>query len=71
MDVKEKLIQLIMDATRGCARYWASLIADNLIANNVTILPDGAIILTRAEILALNEYQKKHGAGGETDGGKQ
>lgn len=29
---------------------------DILIANGVTILPEGAIILTRAEIDALNKY---------------
>lgn len=35
--VREKLIALIQSATDGCATYWAGLIADNLIANGVTV----------------------------------
>ena len=30
---REKLIELIQSAVGGCARYWAELIADILIAN--------------------------------------
>lgn len=37
MDVKEKLVELIQRAVGGCARHWASLIADYLIANGVTV----------------------------------
>ena len=37
MDVKEKLVELIQRAVGGCARHWASLIADHLIANGVTV----------------------------------
>ena len=40
MSVKDKLIELIKESVGGCATYWASLIADHLIANGVTILPD-------------------------------
>jgi hypothetical protein len=29
-------------------------------------IPDGAVILTKEEIAALNEYQKKHCSGGES-----
>lgn len=39
MDVREKLIELIMDATNGCARYWASLIADKLLSEGVIVPP--------------------------------
>lgn len=35
--MREKLIELIQSAVGGCATYWASLIADKLIANGVTI----------------------------------
>ena len=35
--MREKLIELIQSAVGGCATYWASLIADHLIANGVTI----------------------------------
>lgn len=48
MDVREKLIELIMDATNGCARYWASLIADKL-------LSEGVIAELTAEIDQLRE----------------
>ncbi len=57
--MREKLIELIQNSVGGCARHWAEIIADYLIANNVTILPEGAIILTRAEIDALNEHNEK------------
>ena len=57
--MREKLIELIQSSVGGCARHWAEIIADNLIANGVTILPEGAIILTRAEIDALNKYSEK------------
>lgn len=51
MDVREKLIQLIMDATNGCARYWASLIADKLLAEGVI-----------AELTAENEQLRERHA---------
>lgn len=56
--MREKLIELIQSSVGGCARHWAEIIADHLIANDVTILPEGAIILTRAEIDALNKYEE-------------
>lgn len=36
-NLKEKLISMIQEAVGGCARHWASLIADYLIANGVTV----------------------------------
>ena len=39
--MKEKLIQLIQDAVGGCSRYWAELIADNLIENGANIPVEG------------------------------
>lgn len=36
-NLKEKLISMIQEAVGGCARHWASLIADHLIANGVTV----------------------------------
>lgn len=35
--LKEKMIAMIQDAVGGCARHWACLIADRLIANGVTL----------------------------------
>jgi hypothetical protein len=68
--MREKLIEIISDI-EVCVRFWeitegeilppekvASIVADKLIANGVTILPEGAIILTRAEIEALNKYEE-------------
>lgn len=36
-NLKEKLISMIQEAVGGCARHWASLIADHLLANSVTV----------------------------------
>lgn len=68
--MREKLIEIISDI-EVCVRFWeitegeilppekvASIVADKLIAKGVTILPEGAIILTRAEIEALNKYEE-------------
>ena len=38
--MKERMIELIQEAVGGCARHWAELIADHLIAHGVTIIPD-------------------------------
>lgn len=46
-------------------RIETERLAEHLIKNGVTVLPEGAVILTREEIAALNEYQRKHGSGGE------
>ena len=65
--MKEKLIVLISDAAVLC-RYKeimgenvtpAEIVADHLISNGVTVLPEGAIVLTRAEIEAMNTYSDK------------
>ena len=37
MSDRDKLIELIKESVGGCATYWASLIADHLIANGVTV----------------------------------
>ena len=41
MDVREKLVELIQSAVGGCAKYWAEVIADGLIANGVTVQDHG------------------------------
>ena len=65
MYIREKIIVLIQNSVGGCSLLLAEKIADYLIENGVTILPEGAIILTKEEIARLNEYQKRHFAGGE------
>ena len=37
--MREKLIELIQSSVGGCARHWAEIIADNLIANGVLLPP--------------------------------
>ena len=37
MDVREKLVAIIQNSVGGCARHWAEVIADGLIANGVTV----------------------------------
>ena len=43
--MRDKLIELIQNAVGGCARHWAELIADALIANGVTFadVPDNNV----------------------------
>ena len=36
---RERLTNLVQDATKGCARYWASLIANHLIENGIILPP--------------------------------
>lgn len=38
MTQREKLIELIMLSVGGCARHWAEVIADYLLANGVVVL---------------------------------
>lgn len=69
MEMRENLIGILSAAASYAysldTRIETEKLADFLIENDVTILPEGAIILTKEEIAALNEYQSKHGAGGE------
>ena len=37
MDVREKLVEIIQNSVGGCARNWAEIIADGLIAHGVTV----------------------------------
>lgn len=69
MTVKEKLKCILVRAASDdyslATRIEVERLADYLIANGVTVLPEGAIILTKKEIAALNEYQLKHFIGSE------
>lgn len=38
MNDRERMIKLIQEAVGGCPRYWAALIADNLIANDIGVI---------------------------------
>ena len=37
MEVREKLVEIIQNSVGGCARHWAEVIADGLIAHGVTV----------------------------------
>ena len=37
--MRDKLIELIQNAVGGCARHWAEIIADHLLAEGVIVLP--------------------------------
>ena len=37
MDVRKKLVEIIQNSVGGCARHWAEVIADGLIAHGVTV----------------------------------
>lgn len=37
MDIREKFVEIIQNSVGGCARYWAEVIADGLIAHGVTV----------------------------------
>ena len=66
---RAKLIEIISGALSECyvkaingeellPVQQAEVIANKLMEKGVTILPEGAIILTRAEIEALNKYEE-------------
>lgn len=37
--MRDRLIELIQTSVGGCARHWAEVIADHLLANGVIVLP--------------------------------
>lgn len=39
MTERERLIELIQKSVDGCARHWAEVVADYLLANGVVVLP--------------------------------
>lgn len=39
MNERDRLIELIQNAVDGCARHWAEIIADYLLANGVIVPP--------------------------------
>ena len=57
--MRNKLIELLEEAAEKMDCPQMNEVADYLISKGVTILPEGAIILTRAEIDALNEHNEK------------
>lgn len=68
MDEKEKQIKEMTEiALKNTMSYvCAKQIAMNFYNANYRKIPEGAIILTREEIKALNEYHEKHKTGERT-----
>ena len=66
-DIKE--IACDMGCMISCteSRDCAKIFAENLYNAGYRKIPEGAIILTREEIAALNECQKKHFGGRNDD----
>lgn len=71
MTVKAKLTALLDAAAELMDCPQMDEVADFLIKNRVTVLPKGAVILTKEEIAALNKYQKMLGKGGANHARKQ
>ena len=44
MTDRDRLIELIKNAVNGCARHWAEIIADYLLANGVIVSPCVAMV---------------------------
>jgi hypothetical protein len=69
MDVREKLVEIIQSSVGGCARHWAEVIADGLIANGVTVQEwisvkdrtpteaDGTVCVCLADVFPYNEKE--------------
>ena len=68
MDVREKLVVIIQNSVGGCARHWAEVIADGLLANGVTVqewisvedrLPEkygSAIVYRKSKLFSMLRY---------------
>jgi hypothetical protein len=67
MDTKTKLMGILglaaSDAYSLDTRIETERLADYLIANGVTIIPEGAVIMTKDELKALVEYTEKNKTG--------
>lgn len=61
--MKDRLIELIQQSVKGCARNWVEIIADYLLANGVIVLPCkvGDIVYCIDHILKITEKCKVFG----------
>lgn len=59
--MRDRLIELIENAVNGCARHWAEVIADYLLANGVVLLdfavvtPENRLLITQIANMPLND----------------
>ena len=52
MDVREKLVEIIQNSVGGCARHWAEVIADGLIAHGVTVQERGEWVHPKGYVMS-------------------
>ena len=58
-EMRDRLVELIQNSVDGCARHWAEIIADHLIANGV-IVPPCKIYDTVYEVIAYKNKANKN-----------
>ena len=52
MKQKERLVQLIIDSVNGCARNWAEVIADHLLANGVLVIDTDVVSMKNRPLIS-------------------
>lgn len=52
MTQKERLVQLIIDSVNGCARNWAEVIADHLLANGVVVIDTDVVSMKNRPLIS-------------------
>lgn len=52
MTQKERLVQLIIDSVNGCARNWAEVIADHLLANGVLVIDTDVVSMKNRPLIS-------------------
>ena len=62
MNVREKLVEIIQNSVGGCAKHWAQVIADGLVANGVTVQDETKDMIGRG---LENIYWRMYGANKE------
>lgn len=52
MEQKERLINLIIESVGGCARNWAEVIADHLLANGVVVIDTDVVSMKNRPLIS-------------------
>lgn len=52
MTQRERLVQLIIDSVNGCARNWAEVIADHLLANGVLVIDTDVVSMKNRPLIS-------------------
>lgn len=74
-NVREKLVEIVQRSVWGCARHWAEVVADGLIANGVTVqqwipaseppksIVNKVIVLCKNDYRGFGHYEKEDDTG--------